>query len=546
MTTYYARAALAKASVRRLAAGEPSRRAVRTAAAIAGVVWTVVMLLRLLLGGVVGMGDNGDADRLLCVFGVVSNHPWDAAPSAYVYPTWVPHTWYGETCGAVGSGEPYYSSQQLVLGLAKALTPVLGLPGALDLRAVGLLLASAFGVIIALLVVLLPGPVWLRLVATAGFGMVVCDAAFADFFISPFSEPAGLVSLLLLCPSLLLLWRRPTSSLGGIALTTVAVLFAMTSKPQLISLLPVTMLALLWRPSVQQKGKNPANSGDGRQQRFTRWLALRWPALIACVLLCGVGAAFAASQPKRLNELVWYDAVFKEMLPHSLDPVGDLRALGADPRLISAMNTNMIDENSAATTPYWDDYKRNVTPAKIVLHSLENPSRVVAMGARGVQGMTRLNLEYLGSYPAGSGHAPYAKEHRIAVVSEIFDSFNVMPALIPLLWLVTLALGAVLASRTWARNSARAVGRMTVCLVLALVLQFWTVVLTEGASELHKHMIFVDFLTALCMPLAALCLCLLFRREYAAIPEQTQREYAASPEQARTEYAATGEQARGL
>ncbi|MDX3763420.1 hypothetical protein [Streptomyces sp. AK02-04a] len=522
MTTYMERTAPDKAVVRPRVTGGPGRKAVRTAAVVAGVGWTAVMLLRLLLGGLVGVGDNGDADRLLCVFGVVSNHPWNGAPSAHVFPTWVPHTWYGETCGAQGSGEPYYSSQQLVLGLAKTLTPVLGLPGALDLRAVGLLLALAFGAIIALLVVLLPGPVWLRVVASAGFGLVMCDSAFADFLISPFSEPAGLVGLLLFCPSLLLLWRRPTSSLGGIVLTAVAVSFTMTAKSQLISLLPVAMLALLWNPSAQPRDKKPASGGTSRGQRFMRLLAIRWPALVACVLLCGIAGGFSATQPKRLNELVWYDAVFQEMLPHSPDPVGDLRALGADPRLISAMNTTMISRKSAARTPYWDDYKHHVTPTKIVLHFLENPDRVVAMGARGVQGMTKLTLDYLGSYPAGSGHQPYDKEHRIAVITGVFDGFAMLPALIPLLWLGTMALGIALASRTWARQSARAVGRMTVCVVLAVLLQFWTVVLTEGASDLYKRLIFTDFLTALCIPLAVLCCCLLMRKEFSAAPEQAQ------------------------
>ncbi|MDN3026031.1 hypothetical protein [Streptomyces sp. S.PB5] len=523
MSTYDARAALGRAAVRLRLVGEPDRRSVRTAAAAAGAVWTVVMLLRLLLGGVVGMGDNGDAVRLLCPLGVVSDHPWNGEPSAHVYPTWVAHDWYGETCGAQGSGEQYYSSQQLVLALAKTLTPLLGLPGALDLRAAGLLLTLAFGAIIALLVVLLPGPLWLRLAVTAGFGLIMCDSAFAGFFISPFSEPGALVGLLLLCPALLLLWRRPDSPVGGIVLTTVAVLFTITAKPQMISLLPVAVVALLWFPSASRKGKRPVPArGSGPRLRLGRWLAVRWPALIACVVLCGVTAGFAATQPKRLNLLVWYDAVFVEMLPNSPDPEGDLRALGADPRLVSATNSRMTDANSAARTPYWSDYQQNVTPAKIVLHFLKNPSRVVNMGARGVQAVSHPTLGHLGSYPPHSGHSAYAKESRITVVTRVFDGFRAVPALIPLLWLGTITLGATLASRTWARRSARAVGRMTVCVVLALLLQFWTVVLTEGASDLYKHMIFTDYLTALCMPLAALCFWLLYRREHAVAPAQAQ------------------------
>ncbi|WP_369228686.1 hypothetical protein AB5J52_49735 (plasmid) [Streptomyces sp. R39] len=522
MTTSDVRAAVGRASVRLHLVGEPTRRAVRTAAATAGAVWTIVMLLRLLLGGVVGLGDDGNGDRLLCMFGVVGRHPWNAEPSAYVYPTWVPHTYYGEACGVKESGEPYYSSQMLVLGLAKKLTPLLGLPGALDLRASGILLALVFGVIIALLVALLPGPLWLRLMATAGFGLVMCDSAFASFFIAPYSEVAELVGFLLICPALLLLWRHPTSSVSGIVLTTAAVIFTMTAKTQMISVLPVAVLGLLWLPSVRRKDKELATEDGKPRQPFKQWLAVRWPALIACVLLCGVAVGFTATQPKRLNQIVWYDAVFVEMLPHSPDPVGDLQALGADLRLVTAMNSRIFDVNSAARTPYWDDYKQNVTPAKIMMHLLKHPSRLVAMGARGVQGMTRPTLHHIGSYPADSGHPPFAKERRIAVVTEIFEGFRVMPALIPLLWLGTTVLGAVLATRTWARQSARAVGGLTICVVVTLLMQFWMVVLTEGASDLHKHMIGADFLTALCIPLAALCFWLLYRREHAMAPRQPQ------------------------
>lgn len=527
MTTTVARAAVSRASVRLHMVGEPSRVAVRTAALTAGVGWTAVMLLRLLLGGVVGMGDDGNGDRLLCMFGVVGSHPWNANPSAHVYPTWVPHTYYGEACGVKESGEPYYSSQLLVLGLAKTLTPLLGLPGALDLRAAGFVLALAFGAIIALLVTLLPGPLWLRLVATGGIGLVMCDSAFADWFISPYSEVAGMVGLLLLCPALLLLWRSPVAPLSGVVLTTAAVLFAMTAKTQMLSVLPVAMLALLWLPSARRKNKkaaaaNAAAKDNSAQQRLKRWLTVRWPALIACVLLCGVAVGFTATQPKRLNQIVWYDAVFLEMLPHSPDPVGDLKALGADPRLVTSMNTVIFDTNSAARTPYWDDFKRNVTPAKIMLHFLKHPTRLVGMGARGLQGMTNPTLHHIGSYPADSGHQPFAKERRIVVVTKIFEFFRSVPALIPLLWLGTIVLGAVLASRTWARQSARAVGRLAVCLVITLLLQFGMVIMTEGASDLNKHLITADFLTALCIPLSALCFWLLYRREHAMEPEQPQ------------------------
>ncbi|MEV7003986.1 hypothetical protein AB0N62_41045 [Streptomyces sp. NPDC093982] len=523
------RMVLSKTAVRLQLIGEPSRRAVWVASAIAGTVWAGVMLLRLLLGGWVGVGNNWDGDRLFCPLGLANDRPWDASQLAYVYPTWVEHTRYDEPCTSEGWGERYYSSQQLVLWMAKGLTPLLGLSGALDVRAVGLLCTLAFGVVTALLVALLPGPLWLRLAMTVGFGLVMCDSAFAGFFISPYSEPGTLIGLMLLCPALLLLWRRPRSSLGGIVLTTAVMLFTLTTKTQMISLLPVAMLALLWLPSARQKNDDHQGNRSGGSHRthpmhrLRRWLVSRWPALIACALLCGVTAGFAATQPQRLNQQVWYTAVFVEMLPHSPDPLGDLKALGADGRLLSAMDSRMADGNSAARTPYWADYQRNVTPAKILLHYLSHPDRFIGKGARGVQAVTKPTLDnYLGSYPAGSGHLAYAKERRVVVVTTLFEFLQKAPALVPLMWLGTIILGALLATRTWARPLVRAVGRMTVCVVIALTLQFWLVMMTEGAGDIYKHMIPTGYLTAICIPLSAICFWLLYRRDYSAGPEQEQ------------------------
>jgi len=531
MIEHTTRNALHGAAVRLRLVGEPSRRAVWTAATVMGIVWPAIMLLRLLLGGTVGIADNGDGVRLFCPLGLVNERPWDAPMSAHVYTTWISEPRYGEQCATPGWGERYYSSQQLVLMLAKPLTQLLGLPGALDLRAVGVLCALAFGAVIALLVVLLPGPLWLRLLTSCGFGLVMCDSAFAVYFISPFSEPMGLIGLMLFCTALLLLWRKPTATRGGIVLATVALIATMTAKPQFLGVLPVGVLALLWLPSVHtQGGRAQQRREHSRLQRLARWLAVRWPALIACAVLCGVAGAFTSVQVERLNRQVWYNAVFVEMLPHSPDPAGDLRALGAPTELISAIGSRLNSENSVARTPYWDEYIQNVTPGKIVFHTVTHPDRLISMGARGIQAMTHPTLyNYLGAYPPDSGHEPYSKERRVAVFTRIFEFFEPVPALIPLILLGTLILGAMLASRTWARPSARAVGRMTVCVVLSVFGLFWIAMLSEGASDINKHMIPCDYLTALCIPLAALCFWLLFRREHSVNPQPVQLGATAVP-----------------
>ncbi|NUT43683.1 MAG: hypothetical protein HOV86_27200, partial [Thermoactinospora sp.] len=165
------------------------------AALLTGLAWAGIMLTRLFAGGAVGLADQGDGKRLLCTLGAGNLRPWDANMSIHLYPTWVPHTWYGETCGADGSGEAYRSTQLLLLRLAELVNGPLGLPGVIDLRALGVVCAVLVGVVVGLLVLVVPGRTITRVAFASTIGLVFADSAFAGFFISPYAEPAGLLGL---------------------------------------------------------------------------------------------------------------------------------------------------------------------------------------------------------------------------------------------------------------------------------------------------------------------------------------------------------------
>ena len=98
-------------------------------ALLVGVLSGGFLAARLFVGGAIGLSDQGDGTRLLCSLGVREGNPFNASETDHVYLTWYPHHWYGEACGAIGSGEPYNSSQLWILHVAKWLTPILGLPG---------------------------------------------------------------------------------------------------------------------------------------------------------------------------------------------------------------------------------------------------------------------------------------------------------------------------------------------------------------------------------------------------------------------------------
>ncbi len=164
-------------------------RLVAAVAAATGMAWTAIIAGRLFIGGAIGMGDQGDARRLLCQLGIRATVPFNGSTSAYLNPTWRAHRWYGEACSADGAGGLFRSSELWLLSLAKHLTGPFGLPGALDLRAQGILCALFVGLCVAALVVFLPGPLSLRVNIASLVVLLAADSAVAQFFISPYSEP---------------------------------------------------------------------------------------------------------------------------------------------------------------------------------------------------------------------------------------------------------------------------------------------------------------------------------------------------------------------
>ncbi|MGI8492676.1 MAG: hypothetical protein ACR2KC_05030, partial [Acidimicrobiales bacterium] len=319
----------------------PGRRATVGAAAGAAVAWTAIMLLRLFAGGAVGMGDQGDSRRLLCQLGVRSTAPFNADRAAYLYPTWVAHHWYGEACSGDGSGGVFRSSELWLLSMAKHLTPILGLPGALDLRALGIICSVLVGVCVGLWVLALPGGIVTRVGVASLVGLLVADGAFADTLISPYSEPAELIGILALCPVLLLLWRRGHTTWPTLAAVAGVATVVISAKTQAAALAPAIVLAVLWLPAGRTgTGPEPA---AGRARKA---LLARLPALFVTLAVGGAAAYFVATASPGLTEQNVYASVFGEILVHSPDPAGDLRSLGADPHLVTAIGSNPESSNA--------------------------------------------------------------------------------------------------------------------------------------------------------------------------------------------------------
>jgi hypothetical protein len=473
------------------------------AAVFAGIAAAALLMIRLFYPSTVGLGDQGDGNRLLCNLGVTNVRPWDYTDlTKYVYPQWTPYQWYGEACGADGSGEYYSSSQILIAAVAKYLTPLAGLGPGLDTRMIGVVCSVLFGLLLAWFIFLCPGKLAFRLVVAAGLTLLMADPVFADFFVSPYSEPAAFLGTFALLNALMVCFRRHRPGWLGMALVLCAAAFTIAAKTQTVSFLPVLALALLWRPGRSRRPR-PAPHKGTRPRKALHWMSVRRVGVLAVVALTAFSVAFMTNQPKRFSELNLYNAVFVEMLPHSPSKAEDLRWFGLDPSMASASGTTVASANSAVYLPAYHDFLDKVTLPKIAVFYATHPDRLVSMAERGIGAMTKPRLDYIGSFTADSGHSPLEKEHRIPLFSGIFNFLAVAPVLIPFLHLLALVLAYAVQSRPRTGRAAVALGSAVIVLIPSAWLQFWAVMLTEGQSEIYKHMIIVDFMTALLIPLGA-------------------------------------------
>ncbi|MEZ0107614.1 hypothetical protein ABH920_001606 [Catenulispora sp. EB89] len=462
-----------------------------------GLVWALVMLVRLYAGGAIGFADNFDGHRLLCQLGVAP-HPLPVTQAlwAYTTPRYDSYTWYGEACSAGGSGQGYLSTEIVPLWAAKWLTGLFGLPGALDLRMLGIVFTAVFAAGIAWTVHELVGPKWLRILIASGIGLATCDSAIAPYFNSPFSEPAALIGMLLLIPALLRLLGQARYRGADILIVTVLTAWTIGAKTQMASLLIVVVPILLMRPSASRDRLAAAGNRVGSA------LAVRGPAMAACAVLSFGTLSFQQVQPRWFHEIVVYDAVFRELLGHSPNPKADLRALGLDESLASAAGTSIVDPKSAANLPDYPQFVAKASLGKVLGFYVGHPVRLLGVADRGLIGVTATRPSYLGNYPITAGKPPYAQECRVCVSSAVFTLAEPFRwVVIPGLWGAGLVGGVFLFRRRTLSVAARGVGVTLAAFAAATVAQFWAVMLSEGESDLEKHMVFVLYGTMLLGPL---------------------------------------------
>jgi hypothetical protein len=476
----------------RLATRHPPPATVRWLLIFAGSM--ALFTVRLLDPVPVGQADNRDGPRLMCGKGLRMGPVvprGDPRFFRYAYFAYVPDH---SAC----AGLPTYPSSELVpLQAARLLTPVLGLPGVLNLIALGLLMCLLASAGIASLATGLRMRPWAQLLLAAVLWLVMADAAFFDVYASPFSEPAALIGLLLVAAGVVYLGRGWRPTLAGLALAGCGGFLAILAKEQyLIWAVPVCATLVL---------ASADRSGRGLDRYRTRQAGAA--VTVAALLAVATGGYWlwdnTSPYAAHLHHVQAVDMIFEDIVNGHDHARADLRALGLPASWARYAGHYYWDGVSVRTDPLFSRYESKLTDGNIAHFLLTHPGRIVGIGQQAAILAQRLRITTLGDYPPGSGHPPGAAESRVAVVTWLARR---VPPRLGLLWLVPLwallTAAGFAALRSRRREWHRDGGVLVLCLTGCAVAAFVPPAYLAGIST-TRHMVGMNLAIALALPVAA-------------------------------------------
>lgn len=448
---------------------------------------------RFLIPVPVGMANDGDGARLMCGFGVQPVTGGRPPLDKYAFFRFHP--------AASCAGEHLYPSSQHILLLgAQWLTPVLGLPGRINLIALGLLTSAVASFGIASLVMGLRLNLWARLALAAALWLIMADAAFFDAFASPLSEGATLTGLLLIAAGLVYLGRSWPATAFGLLLTGTGSYLAILSKEQYLPLaLPVFLAMLL------------ASTTPDRKRRLRRFFTLRTAAAAAVIAVLATATGFyvhwIATSPfaAALHREQAVDMTFAGIVTGHDNVRADLHALGLPASWARYAGTNYWTKvGSVRQDPLYAKYAAKITDGNIAHFLLTHPSRIISVGQYEATQALHVRVAYLGSYAPSAGHPPGALEYRVALVSRVEGAIGSRLGLwylVPL-WIVMAAIAIAALRRQdrrpWRREGAVLVLCLTGCAIAAFIPPGYF----EGTA-VTRHMLGMNLANVLPIPVAA-------------------------------------------
>jgi hypothetical protein len=450
-----------------------------------------LFIARFLVPTPVGQADNHDGPRVLCILGV--------GPATQGYSRWFQYAYF-EFVPSAGCHVSRYPSSQLVpLELARVLTWVTGLPGTLNLIALGVLTCAIASFGIASLATGLRLRLWAQLIVAAVAWLIMADAAFFDVYASPFSEPAALIGLLLVAAGVVYLGRGWSETVFGLALAGSGGFLAILAKEQYLTLAVPVCLTLVLASAVRSGGRGLRRFRT-RQARAAIMVAALLVTMTAAYALWDRTSNYAAG----LHREQAVDVVFSEIITADDDHArADLRALGLPASWARYAGTNSFGHFSVRHDPLYPRYEAKLSDGTIAYFLLSHPRSIVSVGQRAAIYAQQLRVTYLGNYAPSAGHRPGATESRVVVLTWLMHR---LPRQLGLLWYVPLwtamALIAIAAlfvprGRAWRRDGAVLVLCMTGCAVAAFIPAAYL----DGIST-SRHMVGMNMATALAFPIS--------------------------------------------
>jgi hypothetical protein len=422
-----------------------------------------LFLIRFLVPTPVAQADNRDGPRLMCGLGLEPVTHGLARFFRYAY------FQYDTAPGCAGRA-PYPSSQVVPLELARLLTPVFGLRGALNMIALGIVMCLLAAVGIASLVVGMRIRLWAQLLIAAAIWLIVADSAFFDVFAGPFSEGAALVGLLLTAAGVIYIGRGWRLTVIGLILAGVGGFLAILSKEQyLILAVPICLTIVL------------ATAEPGRWRGLRRFRTRQCRAafgvsgLLALLTAAYLAWDYTSHYGRRLHYIQAVDMIFTDIVTKRSTAAPELRALGLPTWWKRYAGRYYWHPKSVRTSPSFFKYVSKFSDGNIAHYLLTHPASIFTIGQAAAIQAQKIRVTQLGDYPAYAGHPAGAVESRVAVITWLMHQ---LPAglgfwwYIPL-WVVMIGLaGAVIAMRrrnSWQRDGAVLVLCMTGCAMTAFI-----------------------------------------------------------------------------
>jgi len=454
-------------------------------------VTTGLFLLRFLVAVPVGMADQGDGPRLMCGLGVLPVTGGYARYDSYAYFQFAP----SRLCGHA----VYPSSEHLLLVAARWLTAVLGLPGTVNLVALGLIACVLAGIAIASLAAGLRIHWVGQILVAAALWLIVADSVFFDYFASPFSEGATLLGLLLVAAGCVYLRQGPVAAGAGLVLATAGgYLAAMSKQEYQLLVIPVAATLVLAAISVPGTRPGPAWRRHLLNVRFAS-------AAVAAGLLLWSGAvsmysSYTSQYTKLLQQEDVVDTIFNSILVPGTDNTAALRALDLPLSWERYAGGDYWSTPSPASDPLYPRYVNRLTDANLAHFYATHPEYLLGIGQHAATLALQLRVAYLGDYAPSADMPPGALDNRVTVVSGLVSSLSALG----LVWLVPLWLAMLLAARTAWRRRFRGPWRadaalLLLCLTGCAVIAFIPAAYFDGA-ETTKHMAGMNLATGLTIP----------------------------------------------